>query len=144
MKKQIVGFAGVAVLFFAGCGGGGGSSARYDDPKIIEDQTFFRVKSEDVSIYYIKEFFDENNNTLYEGTYYETNDSLVPDSNKTISYYTDLSYVHIEYDPPISCRVIDSNVSVEFWCLKDTASGILTLYTTRWKNLDDARENPEE
>lgn len=145
MKKQMIGLVSVIALFFVGCGGGGSSSSvSYDDPKIIDNQTFFRVKSDDVSVYYIKEFFDENNSTLYEGTYYETNDSLVPDTNKTIAYYTDLTYVHLEYDPTIRCRVIDSEVSVEFWCLQEDASGVLTLYSTRWKNLDDARENPEE
>jgi len=144
MKKNIVGFTAIAALFFVGCGGGGGSSVSYDDPKIINNQTFFRVKKGEEYDFYIKELFDENNSTLYEGKYDETNDELVPDTNKTIPYYTDLSYVHIEDDPAIRCRVIESNVSVEFWCLDENASGVLTLYTTRWKNLEGARENPEE
>lgn len=145
MKKQILSFISVITLFFVGCGGGGGgSSISYDDPKIIENKDFFRVKSGEEGDFYIKELFDENNNTLYEGKYDEIDHNLVPDTNRTIPYYTDLSYVYIEYEPAIRCRVIDSNVSVEFWCLKADAVGALSLYTTRWKTLEDAREHAED
>lgn len=144
MKKHLMCFTAVAALFFTGCGGGGSSGGvSYDDPNIINNQTYFRVKADDVDIYYIKELFDEDNNTLYEGTYYEANGTLVPDTNKTIPYSTDLSYLHIEYDPAIRCRLIDTSVSVEFWCIASDF-GSLTPYPTRWKTLDDARENPEE
>jgi hypothetical protein len=144
MKKYILGFTGIVAFFITACGGGGSSSVSYDDPKIIENQDFFRVKKGEEGDFYIKELFDENNNTLYEGKYDETSHDLVPDTNETIPYYTDLSFVHIKYETPIRCRVVeDSNVSVQFWCLEENASGLLTLYTTRWKNLDAARENPE-
>jgi len=142
MKKQIVGFVGIVALFVAGCGGGGSSSISYDDPQVIVDQDFYRVKLEDFNETYIKELFDDNN-TLHEGIY-DMDHELIPDTNRTIPYLIDGSYVQINDDPAIRCKVIESNVSVEFWCLPVGASGSLTLYTTRWKTLEDAMENPEE
>ena len=146
MKKQILIFLGITALLFVGCGGGGGTSVSYDDPKVIEDQDLFRVKSDEVGDFYIKERFDENNNTLYEGKY-DMGHDLVPDSNGSTPYDIDLTYlgyVYIQYEPAIRCKVIDSNDSVEFWCLNEGASGSLRLYTTRWKTLDLAMDNPEE
>jgi len=144
MKKHLLCFTAVAALFFTGCGGGGSSGGvSYDDPKIVNNKTFFRVTKGEEYDFYTKEIFDENNGTLYVGKYDQTLHNLEPDSNQTIPYRTDLSYVYLQYDTPIRCRVIDTGLSVEFWCI-DNDFGVLSPYPTRWKSLDDANDNPED
>jgi hypothetical protein len=124
---------------FVGCGGGG-SSVTFDDPAIIENKDFYRVKLVDLGEKYMKEVFD-GNDTLHESTYL-INDEL--DSNRTIPYEIKSSLVYItDNNVTIRCSVVDSNLSVEFYCLEEGQSGSLSLYTTRWKTLEDATLNPE-
>ena len=136
MKKQILSFFAVVTFLFVGCGGGGGSSTTYDNPEIIEDKFFYRVIAENT---YLKERFDSNNSILEV----ETFENNVSDVNSTIPYEIKSSLIYIYDAITIRCSVIDSNVSVQFYCLEEGQSGLFSLYTTRWKTLEDAIENPE-
>ena len=149
MKKYILSFISVITLFLVGCGGGGGSSVTYDDPTIIENKLFYTVKAEEPTMY-LKERFSSNSEGILEVAKYEIdNDEFPVEDNTTIPYYIQSPLVYILYDgnykdyPNIRCSVIDSDVSVEFYCLEEGQSGTLSLYTTRWKTLEDAILNPE-
>ncbi len=139
MKKQLLSFLGVITLLVVGCGGGG--SVTFDNPEIIEDQPFYRVKKADLGDRYIKELFD-GNDTLHEETYF-VNDNTI-DTNRTIPYHIESSQVYIDDNPAIKCSVIDSNDSVQFYCIIVNYSGVLSLYTTRWKTLVEATAHPED
>ena len=142
MKKQVLSFLGVITLLVVGCGGGG-SSVTYDDPAIIENQIFYRVKAVDQTRYLKERFTSNSEGELQEATYI-INDDEFPESNRTIPYEIQSSLVYIYYDDPtIRCSVIDRSVSVQFYCLEEGQSGTFSLYTTRWKTLEDATSNPE-
>jgi len=138
MKKQIFSSLGVVTFLLVGCGGGG-SGEVVNVAEIIEKQYFYRVKAVDQEKY-LEELFD-GNGTLYEDTYLILGNVL--DDNRTLPYEIISSRVYITDNNVTShCSVVDSNLSVTFYCLKEGSSGS-GVPTTRWKSLDDAIANPE-
>lgn len=140
MKKQILSFLGVIALLLTGCGGGGGSTITYADnvSEVIENKTFYRVKTADER--YLIEVF-EGNGTLSEEIYFMNDDF---DTNRTIPYLIDSNQVYItDNNITIRCKVEDSNLSIVFWCIKEGASGSYSP-TYRWRTLEDAKLNPEQ
>lgn len=143
MKKQILSFLGAATLVLIGCGGGG-SSATFDDPTIIENHIFYRVKVVDQTRYLKERFTSNSEGELQEATYI-INDDEFPEANRTIPYEIQSSLVYIYDDITIRCSIADRNDSVEFYCLEEGVSGTLPSKpsTIRWKTLEDAISNPE-